>query len=52
MTNFIIALRNYAIAIILAWMGFSAVPADKQDNSEHDKSTQHSALISSGLTAN
>lgn len=31
MLSFIIAVRNYAIAIILAWMGFSAAPADDSD---------------------
>lgn len=31
MLNFIIAVRNYAIAIILVWMGFSAAPTDKSD---------------------
>lgn len=45
MTNFIIAVRNYAIAIILAWMGFSAVPADKQDNNDRDTDKQQTALI-------
>ncbi len=46
MTNFIIAVRNYAIAIILAWMGFSAVPAEKQDKTDKDTDKSQSTLIS------
>lgn len=45
MTNFIIALRNFAIAIILAWMGFSAVPAEKQDNSDRDNDASRAASL-------
>ncbi|MEP1142790.1 MAG: hypothetical protein ABJH52_03650 [Henriciella sp.] len=44
MTGLLIAIRNFTIALMLAWMGFSAAPSGDDDNGSESAGSPAAAL--------
>ncbi|MFN3211559.1 MAG: hypothetical protein ACE37M_00500 [Henriciella sp.] len=47
MVNFLVAVRNFTIAVLLAWMGFSVAPesADKEEANSGSPSNAISSIF-------